>query len=144
MGNVFAYGFGAVLSDYEFRNNAAGRLFDSFSEKREKKFVREWRKTSPELEWDRFLTLQLLSGGPEAMLADIINENEFAGKRIVIGERGVLYVSLDLPKNEKNIGLLPTEKRARDILYQYIGLCYKGVKKRDIDYYFFEENGDEQ
>lgn len=140
MGDVFAYGFGAVLSDYEFRNKAANRLFDAFSDKRAKNFVREWRKNNPEMEWDRFLTVKMLSEGPEAVIADIINENEFDGKKVVVGEKDALYVSLELPKNEKAHGLIPTEKAARDILYKYISLCYKGVKKRDIDYYFFEED----
>jgi len=139
MGDVFAYGFGVVLSDYEFRNNAAGRLFDVFSEKREKKFIRDWRKNAPEMDWDRFITVRMLSEGPEKMLADIINENEFDGRQVVIGEKGVLYVSLDLPRSEKYISLIPTEKSARDIIYKYALLCYKGVKKKDIDYYFFEE-----
>ena len=139
MGDVFAYGFGIVLNDYEIRNDAAGRVFDAFSEKREKKFIREWRKTSPDLDWDRFLTVQMLSQGPEKMLADIINENEFGGRDIIVGEKGVLYVSLDLPRNEKYINLIPTEKRARDIIHKYAGMCYKGVRKKDIDYYFFEE-----
>lgn len=142
MGKVFAYGFGAVLSDLELRSKAAGRLFDVFSEKREKRFIREWRTTSPELDWDRFLTVQLLSRGPETVLAEIINENEFGGRKVVIGENNVLYFSLDLPKNEKYISLIPTEKKARDILYEYINLCYKGFKKRDIDYYFFEEDNE--
>ena len=139
MSIVFAYGFGAVLSDFEFRNKAASRLFDVFSEKRAKNFVRDWRKNNPELEWDRYLTIVLLSEGPERMLADIINENEFEGRKVVVGEKDALYVSLDLPKNEKAHSLIPTEKAARDILYKYIMICYKGVKKRDIDYYFFEE-----
>lgn len=140
MSEVFAYGFGVVLSEFEFRNDAAGRLFDVFSEKRQKRFIRDWRKNAPELEWDRFLTVQLLTSGPEKMLADIINENEFDGRKMVIGEKDVLYVTLDLPGSEKYISLIPTEKRARDIIYKYAGLCYKGVKKKDIDYYFFEED----
>ena len=86
-----------------------------------------------------YLTIVLLSEGPERMLADIINENEFEGRKVVVGEKDALYVSLDLPKNEKAHSLIPTEKAARDILYKYIMICYKGVKKRDIDYYFFEE-----
>ena len=35
---------------------------------------------------------------------------------------------------------MPTEKKARDILQHYISICYKNVKRRDIDYYFFEED----
>lgn len=140
MSEVFAYGFGAYLGDYELRKNAAGRLFDIFSEKRAKRFIRDWRKESPDLEWDRYLTVRLLTDGPENMLADIINETEFEGKKLVKGEKGVLYFSLDLPKNEKYIALIPTEKRARDILHYYISICYKNVKRRDIDYYFFEED----
>lgn len=139
MSEVFAYGFGIVLSELEFRNDASSRLFDVFSEKRQKKFIREWRKNAPELEWDRFLTIQILTGGPEKILAEVINENEFEGKSIVAGEKDVLYVTLDLPRNEKYLSLIPTEKKARDIIYKYVMLCYKGVKKKDIDYYFFEE-----
>ena len=140
MSEVFAYGFGAVLGDFELRNNAAGRLFDSFSEKRAKRFIRDWRKESPEMDWDRYLTVRMLTDGPEKMLADMINELEFGGKKVVTGEKGVLYFSLDLPKNEKDISLIPTEKKARDILQHYISICYKNVKRRDIDYYFFEED----
>ncbi len=140
MGDVFAYGFGLVLSEFEFRNDAASRLFDIFSEKRQKRFIRDWRKNSPEMEWDRYLTVRLLTDGPEKMLAGIINENEFEGRKFVVGEKDALYVSLDLPKNEKYTELIPTEKRARDIIQKYAGLCYKGVKKKDIDYYFFEED----
>jgi len=142
VGNIFAYGYGTTVGELEFRTDASRRLFDKLSDKRAKKFVREWKKNYSDMEWDDCLTVMLLSDGPEKLLAEIINEDVFDGRKVVIGEKGALYVDLALPRKDGDRDAIPTEKEARDAIADYLGVCYKGVRKRDIDYYFFEEDED--
>ena len=140
MGTAFAYGFGTTINELEQRKDAVNRLFDVFSEKRQKKFVAEWRKNYPQLEWDDALTIMFISEGPEVMLADIINENCFGGKKIVKGEKGAIYAEPFFPKSESGRDIIPTEKAIRDAIAEHLHVCYKGVRKRDIGYYFFEDD----
>lgn len=140
MGDIFAYGFGTTVEELEFRTDAARRFFEVLSDKRAKRFVRDWKKNSPDMEWDRCLTVMMLADGPEKMLADVINENEFEGRKVVKGENGALYIPLTLPRNEHARKQIPTEKEAKDVIADYLNLCYKGVRRRDIDYYYFEED----
>ena len=83
MGEAFAYGFGTTIDSLELRKDAAKRLLDVMSEKRQKKMVAEWRKNMPDLDWDDAFTVILLTEGPEKLLADIINENCFDGKKVL-------------------------------------------------------------
>ena len=76
MGTAFAYGFGTTINELEQRKDAVNRLFDVFSEKRQKKFVAEWRKNYPQLEWDDALTIMFISEGPEVMLKREVNGQE--------------------------------------------------------------------
>ena len=140
MGIAFAYGYGTTIDELEQRKDAASRLFDVFSEKRQKKFIAEWRKNYPQLEWDDALTVMFISAGPEVMLADIINENRFGGKKIVKGEKGAIYAEPFFPKSESGRTNIPTEKEIRDAIAEHLQVSYKGVRKRDIGYYFFEDD----
>ena len=140
MGIAFAYGYGTTIDELEQRKDAASRLFDVFSEKRQKKFIAEWRKNYPHLEWDDALTVMFISAGPEVMLADIINENRFGGKKIVKGEKGAIDAEPFFPKSESGRTNIPTEKEIRDAIAEHLQVCYKGVRKRDIGYYFFEDD----
>ena len=139
MEEVFAYGFGTVLADLEMRPDGAARLFDMFSDKRAKKFFRDWKKNSPEMEWDHYLTVVMLAEGPENMIASVINENEFGGKKVIVGNKGAIYAPVTLPKNDGAKKTQITEKEVKDAIAGYLGLCYKGVKRGEIDYYFFTE-----
>ena len=85
MGIAFAYGLGTTIDELELRKDASDRLFDLFSEKRQKKFIAEWRNKYPQLEWDDAMTIMMLTEGTEKVLADVINENCFGGKKIVTG-----------------------------------------------------------
>lgn len=140
MGTAFAYGFGTTISEYELRKDAPERLFDLFSEKRQKKFIAEWRNKYPQLEWDDAMTVMILTEGTEKVFADIINENCFGGKKIITGRKGAVYAEPSFPKSDSGRDKIPTEKEIRDAITVHLQACYKGVRKRDIDYYFFEED----
>lgn len=140
MGNAFAYGFGTTITDLELRKDAADRLFDLFSEKRQKKFVAEWRNKYPQLEWDDAMTVLMLTEGTEKVLADIINENCFNGRKVMTGQKGAVYAEPAFPKSETGRDRIPTEKEIRDAVAVHLQACFKGVRKRDIDYYFFEDD----
>ena len=143
MAKAFAYGYGTTVDDLEFRQDAARRIFEVFSDKRSKKFVRDWKKEYPELDWERCLTVMMIKEGPEKMIAEVINENVFGGQKIIAGEKGAIYAGLLLPKNEAARKALPLEKDIKDAIAEYLKLCYKGVRRRDIDYFFFEEQDDQ-
>ncbi len=140
MGEAFAYGYGTTLESLELRKDAASRLLDIMSEKRQKRMVAEWRKNMPDLDWDDAFTVIFLSEGPEKMMADIINENCFEGRKVITGEKGALYADPVFPKSESDRSRIPTEKEIRDAIAEHLQVAYKGVRKRDIDYYFFEDD----
>ena len=73
-------------------------------------------------------------------MADIINENCFEGRKVITGEKGALYADPVFPKNESDRSRIPTEKEIRDAIAEHLQVAYKGVRKRDIDYYFFEDD----
>ena len=110
------------------------------SEKRQKRMVAEWRKNMPDLDWEDAFIVIFLTEGPEKMLADIINENCFNGRKVITGENGAVYADPVFPKNDTDRSRIPTEKEIRDAIAEHLQVAYKGVRKRDIDYYFFEED----
>ena len=140
MGIAFAYGLGTTIDELELRKDASDRLFDLFSEKRQKKFIAEWKNKYPQLEWDDAMTIMMLTERTEKVLADVINENCFGGKKIVTGRDGAVYAEPAFPKSETARNRIPTEKEIRDAIAVHLQACYKGVRKRDIDYYFFEQD----
>ena len=46
-------------------------------------------------------------------------------------------------QNEAARKALPLEKDVKDAIAEYLKLCYKGVRRRDIDNFFFEEQDDQ-
>ena len=102
--------------------------------------VAEWRKNMPDLDWEDAFTVIFLTEGPEKMLADIINENCFNGRKVITGENGAVYADPVFPKNDTDRSRIPTEKEIRDAIAEHLHVVYKGVRKKDIDYYFFEED----
>ena len=139
MGKVFAYGYGIPLGDLEFRADGASRLLDAMSDKRLKRLIRDWKKNSPDIPLEEYLRVILISDGPEKMIADIINENRFEKKKIVTGTRDALFAVPVFPGNANEKSFMPLEKEVKDAMADHLILCYKGVRKRDIDYYYFEE-----
>ena len=118
MGTAFAYGSGTTINELEQRKDAVNRLFDVFSEKRQKKFVAEWRKNYPQLEWDDALTIMFISEGPEVMLADIINE----GLADIFISRVIIFV---VRLNRSQNDFLRTE--AHKVALILAGLGYKNA-----------------
>ena len=116
MGEAFAYGYGTTLDSLEIRKDAAKRLLDIMSEKRQKRMVAEWRKNMPDLDWEDAFTVIFLTEGPEKMLADIINENCFNGRKVITGENGAVYADPVFPKNDTDRSRIPTEKEIRDAI----------------------------
>jgi hypothetical protein len=143
MGTAFAYGLGTTIDDLELRKDAASRFFDLFTEKRQKRFVADWRKNYPQLDWDDAMTIMMITEGTEKVIADVINENCFGGKKIVTGQKGAIYAEPYYPKSDSARGAIPLEKDIRDAIAVHLQACYKGVRKRDIGYYFFEDEDDD-
>ena len=67
-------------------------------------------------------------------------KNCFDGKKVITGEKGAVYAEPSFPKNENNRSRIPTEKEIRDAIADHLYVIYKGVRKREIDYYFFEDD----
>ena len=135
---IFAYGYGTYLDGLEVRPDAIGRILDSFSDKQGQKFIKEWKKFGQNMDWDEYLYTMIQDEGIDAFLARLINENEFGGKQVFMGEELALYMPLFLPKNEQSRNNIPLEKDVKDIIDKYVKLCYKGFRKSSVDYYYFE------
>lgn len=131
------YGLGLYFSDFEPREDGLERLYSIVPEKRAKKIERRWRKNAPNLSLKKYLEVSLRVTPLEQIMAELINESAFNGRKVVCGVAGALYVPVRLPRTIYDKQLTPLEDDVREAIAGYTKICFKHVYKKDVCYQMF-------
>ena len=150
--SIFAYGYGCYLDSLTIKEKGAfsadaEKIFNLFPESLKCDYEDEWDSCKKDYEsemefFDEFI-MEYEDGnggfGIECLIARLINENEFKGRPVVVGEEMCIYAPLFFPETEKDREKIPLQKDLKKAFEKYLSLFYEDTSKTTLNYFLFEE-----